>query len=103
MANNPTNTPEMQADLLLDAGVRLLQAGPDALLEAIGDVIEVIEALLSRPETEGSAPARAANKARVKMLVELLRKLHIRLKEMLYQQDLTADEVESNVNKGPKF
>lgn len=84
MANNPSSTPEQQADAILGVDDRLVTGSSiDALLEAFSDVIEILEGLNARNEAALSPQARADNKKRISALLVLLSKIRSRLKELL--------------------
>lgn len=84
MANNPSSTPEQQADAILSVDDRLVtDSSIDALLEAFSDVIEILEGLNARNEAALSPQARADNKKRISALLVLLSKIRSRLKELL--------------------
>lgn len=80
MTINTSSNPEQIADAILANQGRLLNAGLDAILEAIQDITELISMLMEKNKQAITGPARIANGARIDSLLKLLNALVEKMK-----------------------
>lgn len=81
----PNASPEHNADVLLANQTSLLNSSSiDDLLDAVSDILEVLKALIGGSKNL-SIQAKMENDRRILLLIEMLKKIRDRLKDLVFE------------------
>ena len=92
---NQTTSPELQADNLLANKARILARGAPALIETLGDAVELIELLMGNNKKAISSQTRAANEGRIQKLLAMIKEIVAALKQIEEEDDDPAEAIDA--------